>query len=98
MNTLISRLASTALGGKKILFVLAAVGLIAAGCGSSKTASDQNSSTGQQGSVSVNNPDDAANLLVSASSDEQNLVSAEEDSDLAVDPALTSLEEVSNGY
>ena len=97
---------------KKILFVLGAVGLLAAGCSGSQTTSlneqngtgDQESSvqtTSQtQASVQIKGADDAVNLVEQASANEQSQVSAGNDSDLTSSDSadLTSLTEVQNEY
>lgn len=90
---------------KKILFVLAAIGLLAAGCNSSSKSGTsyqnppQTQNPGSQAQVNVNNPDDAVNLFVSHSSAEQSAVAGSDDSDLTTSDSanLNSLTEVPNG-
>ena len=101
---------------RKILFLSAAVMLLAAGCkGNSSTSinygtpsengqQNQNAQTQAktqaQSNVTVNNSDDAVNLIESASANEQAKIQAGDDSDLSSSDStdLNSFTEVSNGY
>jgi hypothetical protein len=109
-------LGGSAFGGKKLFFAAAAVALLAAGCNGSQTASidtqtQMESQTGgmqsmgstqtqAQSNVQVNGVDDAVNILLTNSTNEQSKTTAGDDSDLSSSDSaeLNGFMEASNGY
>lgn len=95
---------------RKLLFVLGAIGLLAASCSGSQSASVKTADKAEtaqttpavqtRANVQVSNADDAVNLLEKNSSNEQASATESDDNDVTSSDSddLSSMTEVSNDY